>query len=122
MLATQAAQPGPQDDALSRAKLQRVVDELGGQSAVADVLGVHRSRVSRWLTSDQPDPANQAKLEGLEFVLARLLRLMPPATARKWLTGINAHLGNRRPVDLILRNRVAEVVSALEQADLDAYA
>ncbi len=105
-----------------RAKLQRVVDQLGGQSAVADVLGVHRSRVSRWLGGDQPDPDNQAKLEGLEFVLARLSRRMAPATARKWLTGINAHLGHRRPVDLILHNRIAEVLAALEQAELDSYA
>ena len=107
---------------LPRVKLQRVVQEMGGQSAVADVLGVHRSRVSRWLGGDQPDPDNQAKLEGLEFVLARLSRRMAPATARKWLTGLNAHLGNRRPVDLILHNRIAEVLAALEQADLESYA
>jgi hypothetical protein len=40
----------------------------------------------------------------------------------KWLSGTNAHLGNRRPIDLLARNRVAEVVGAIEQADLDAYA
>jgi hypothetical protein len=107
---------------LTRAKLQRVIDELGGQSAVAEFLGVHRSRVSRWLAGDEPDPRNQTKLEGLEFVLARLLHRMPRSTARKWLEGINAHLGNRRPLDLIVRGRIAEVIAAIEQDDLDSYA
>jgi hypothetical protein len=109
-------------DTLPLVKLQRVVADLGGQSSAADALGVHRSRVSRWLDGERPDPANQARLEGLEFVLAQLARRLPASTARKWLTGTNAHLGNRRPVDLIAKNRVAEVVAALEQLDLDAYA
>ena len=106
---------------LTGAKLQRLVEALGGQSAVADVLAVHRSRIARWQSGEAPDPLNQAKLDGLEFVLARLHQRFPPGTARKWLTGTNAHLGNRRPVDLITRNRIAEVVAAIEQADLDAY-
>jgi hypothetical protein len=107
---------------LTAVKLGRLVDELGGQSAVAQVLDVHRSRVSRWQAGEEPDPENLARLEGLEFVLARLRQKFPAPTARKWLTGLNAHLGNRRPVDFISRNRIAEVVAAIEQADLDSYA
>lgn len=109
-------------DHLTRAKLQRVIDELGGQSVVAKLLGVHRSRVSRWLAGEEPDPRNQARLEGLEFVVTRVRHLMPSGTARKWLSGTNAHLGNRRPLDLIARNRIAEVIAAIEQAELDSYA
>jgi hypothetical protein len=107
---------------LTSVKLHRVVEELGGQSAVAQVLGVHRSRISRWQAGEEPDPGNQARLDGLEFVVTRLRQGFSPATARKWLTGINAHLGNRRPIDLITRNRIAEVIAAIEQADLDSYA
>jgi hypothetical protein len=59
---------------------------------------------------------------GLEFVVTRLRRGFSPATARKWLTGTNAHLGNRQPIDLIAHNRIAEVIAALGQADLDSYA
>jgi uncharacterized protein (DUF2384 family) len=109
-------------DVLPLAKLQRIVTDLGGQSAVADALGVHRSRVSRWLEGERPDPVNQARVEGLEFVLAQLGRRMPATTARKWLTGTNAHLGDRRPIDLVARNRVAEVIAAIEQTDLDSFA
>lgn len=107
---------------LTRVKLQRLIRELGGQSAVAGLLGVHRSRITRWLVGEEPDPRNRAKLDALEFVLARLLQTFSPTTARKWLGGINAHLGNRRPVDFIASNRVAEVIGAIEQADLDSYA
>ena len=107
---------------LAGIKLQRVVEELGGQSEVGRLLGVHRSRVSRWLAGDEPDPDNRTRLDGLEFVLTRLLQNFPPETARKWLTGVNAHLGNRRPADLIAHNRMAEVIAAIEQDSLDSYA
>jgi transcriptional regulator with XRE-family HTH domain len=110
-------------EALRRLKIERLADELGGQSEVARLLGVDRSRVSRWLTSGSgPDPENLAKLDALEFVMARLLQVFPPETARKWLTSVNAHLGNRRPADLVAANRIAEVVGAIEQADTGAYA
>ncbi len=107
---------------VTRAKLRWLIEQLGGQSAVARLLGVDRSRTNRWLAGEDPDARNRARLEGLEFVVARLLQRFPPATARKWLAGTNAHLGNRRPVDFIDGNRIAEVIAAIEQADLDSYA
>lgn len=107
---------------LIQAKLARVIALLGRQSAVADALGVHRSRVTRWMAGDPLDAQNRAKLDGLEFVLGRLLDQMAPATARKWLEGTNAMLGNRRPLDLIADQRVAEVVAAVEQSGVDSYA
>ena len=107
---------------LTRVKLRHLADGLGGQSEVARLLQVDRSRVSRWLSGEEPDPRNKARLDGLEYVLARLLQHFPPPTARKWLAGTNAHLGNRRPLDLIGSNRIAEVIAAIEQADLDSYA
>lgn len=107
---------------LTRVKLEHVIDVLGGQGAVARVLGVHRSRVTRWLAGEEPDPRNRSKLEALEFVIARLLQTFPPDTARTWLTGINAHLGDRQPLALLARNRVAEVLAAIEQDELGSYA
>ena len=107
---------------LIETKLHHLINQLGGQAPVAEVLGVHRSRISRWLAGEAPDAANHAKLDGLEFVLSRLRYRFSAVTARKWLIGINAHLGNRRPADLIARNRIAEVIAAIEQSDLDSYA
>lgn len=109
-------------DRLTRIKLRYLADALGGQSEVARILRVNRSRVTRWLKGEEPDAANLARLQALEFVITRLLQVFPPAAARKWLTGVNAHLGHRRPIDLIGNNRVAEVIAAIEQADLDSYA
>jgi hypothetical protein len=108
--------------ALSKAKLRHLAETLGGQSEVARILRVDRSRITRWLASDVPDPQNQAKLDALDFVVSRLLQHFHPETARKWLFGMNAHLGNRRPIDLIGQNRVAEVIAAIEQDELGAYA
>jgi transcriptional regulator with XRE-family HTH domain len=107
---------------LTQVKLRRLADGLGGQSEVARLLRVDRSRVSRWLSGEEPDAGNKARLDGLEYVVARLLQRFPAETARKWLSGTNAHLGNQRPLDLIGRNRIAEVIAAIEQADLDSYA
>jgi transcriptional regulator with XRE-family HTH domain len=107
---------------LARLKLRRLADAFGGQSEVARLLHVDRSRVSRWLRGDEPDPDNRASLDALEYVLARLERSMSPSTARKWMVAANAHLANRRPIDLLARHRVAEVIAAIEQDELGAYA
>lgn len=116
------ARPAQAPNVLSKAKVRYLADALGGQSEVARILRVDRSRITRWLADEIPDPQNQARLDALEFVISRLLQHFHPETARKWLLGFNAHLGNRRPIDLIGQNRVAEVIAALEQDELGAFA
>jgi transcriptional regulator with XRE-family HTH domain len=105
-----------------RDKLRAVTSDLGSQAEVARTLGVSRSRVSRWLRDEDPDGPNRRKLEGVEFVLGRLLTVFEPATARKWLHGFNDHLGGRRPLDLLGSGRVAEVLQAIEAEETDSYA
>lgn len=105
-----------------RRKLQAVARDLGGQAKAARALGVSPSRVSRWLGREEPDPINRRKVEGLEFVLSRLLQVYERDTALKWLQGMNAHLGNRRPVDLLARGRVTDVLRAIEAEETGAYA
>jgi transcriptional regulator with XRE-family HTH domain len=105
-----------------RKKLEAVARDLGGQARAARALGVSPSRVSRWLRNEQPDPANRRKLEGLEFVLSRLLDLYERDTAINWPYGFNAHLGDRRPIDLLAAGRVSEVLAAIERSDTGAYA
>ena len=105
-----------------RTKLRAITDDLGSQARVARVLGVSPSRVSRWLRSEDPDAANRRKLEGLEFVLGRLLDVYERETAIKWLQGFNAHLRDRRPIDLLAAGRITEVLAALEAEETGAYA
>lgn len=106
----------------TREKLRALTADLGSQAEVARALGVNRSSVTRWLRGEEPDAANRHKLAGLEFVIGRLLDIFPSETAAKWLTGLNAHLGNRRPLDLVADGRLAEVLAALEAEDTGAYA
>jgi uncharacterized protein (DUF2384 family) len=102
-------------------ELRALSEQMGGQSAIATFLNVHRSRITRWLGKEQPDRDNKVRIAGLFFLWTRLIARLKPATAHKWLHGINAHLGNQRPIDLIKQNRIAEVAQAIEQLETGSY-
>lgn len=96
----------------TRTKLRALTDDLGSQARVARALGVSPSRVSRWLKAEEPDPENRRKVEGLEFVLSYLLSFLHPETAVAWLHGHNGFLNNFRPIDMLARGRIVEVIEA----------
>ena len=96
----------------TREKLKAITKDLGSQARVARALGVSPSRVSRWLKTEDPDPENRVKLEGLEFVLSFLLSFLHPDTAVAWLNGHNGFLNNFRPIEYLARGRVGEVIDA----------
>ena len=104
-----------------REKLKAITHDLGSQARVAEALGVSRSRISRWLRTEQPDPENRRKLEGLEFVLSRLLQVYYPETAVDWLLGMNPFLRDSRPIDLVARGRITEVLSAIDAEEAGSY-
>lgn len=106
----------------ARQKLATLVADMGSQAQVARALDVDRSRVSRWLADEEPDRENLIKLEAVEFVLSRLQMTYQRQTALKWLLGFNAHLGNARPIDLLAKGRVADVLHAIEADETGAYA
>ena len=105
-----------------RERVRAVSQDVGGQATLARMIGVSPSRVSRWIATEEPDSANRRKIESVEFVLNRLLDLWERDTVLKWLGGVNAYLGNRRPLDLIAHGRVAEVLEAIEAEETGAYA
>ena len=106
---------------IGRIELRFLASQLGGQSFVADLLDVNRSSVSRWLDKE-PQTSQLVKISGLTFIVQRLLELYAPDVALAWLNGINTHLQNQKPVDLIRRGRYSEVLAAIEQDDTLAYA
>jgi len=106
----------------TRERVRAVSRDLGGQARLARLIGVSPSRVSRWVASEEPDAANRRTIEGVEFILSRLLDRWERDTALKWLEGVNAVLGDRRPVDLLAHGRVAEVLEAIEAEESGAYA
>src|SRR4051812_34413209 len=105
------------------AELQTLAEGFGNQSRIAALLNVDRSSVARWLQKeDKPDEANAERIASLWHVYLKLTRRFHPETAFKWLEGMNAHLGDQRPADLIRKGRITEVLGAIEQDETGAYA
>jgi len=102
------------------ASFTRIVDVLGNNT-VADILGVDKSRVSRWKGRGVP-AAIQPRVIDLDHLLDRLLLEMTPALAGTWMTSPNAQLGFARPVDVLTLRGVAPVLAALDAYTADSYA
>ena len=95
---------------------------FASDAALADALGVHRSQVARWKRGGQADPANEERLRDLGTVVESLTGYLEPDAISDWLTGVNAQLGHRRPIDVVLDGRVAEAIGAVEAEKRGAYA
>jgi hypothetical protein len=89
---------------------------------LARSLGVHRSAVVRWKRGEAPAPRNWEQLVGLDTVVSLLENFLDVSSIPKWLRGINAHLGDRRPIDVIRQGRLSEVVAAIEVEKAGAFA
>jgi uncharacterized protein (DUF2384 family) len=57
----------------------------------------------------------------LELVVASLLRLYPAEAAEMWLQGLNPHLGDRRPIDLVRAGKAQELLAALAAERAGSY-
>lgn len=89
---------------------------------LARSLGVHRSAVVRWKRGETPAPENWEQLVGLDTVVSLLQNFLELRSIPKWLRGINAHLGERRPIDVIRQGRLSEVIAAIEAEKAGAFA
>jgi hypothetical protein len=82
-------------------------------AAIADLLGISRSRVTRWLQGAGIDPLNAERVDLLELVW----RTCSASTSRRprgaWLLGLNPSLGDRRPIDLVRRGRAEKLMRAI---------
>lgn len=103
-------------------KVEALRVDFKSGAAVADLLGVSRSRVSRWLRGAGIDPLNAERVDLLELVWSNLLRLYDPETARSWLFGLNPMLGDRRPIDLIRAGKAEELMRAIRAERADTFA
>jgi transcriptional regulator with XRE-family HTH domain len=103
-------------------KVEALSRDFHSQRRLAQALGVSPAQVSRWKRGQGIDPENAERLDLLELAMSVLLRLYEPSTAEKWLFGVNAHLRNRRPIDVIRLGGTLEVLAALQQERADSYA
>lgn len=104
------------------AKVEALRDDFRTAARLADLLDVDRSQVTRWLRGAGIDPLNAEKVDLLELVWANLLRLYDRDAALAWLEGLNPHLGDRRPIDLIRQGRTEELMRAVRAERADAFA
>jgi transcriptional regulator with XRE-family HTH domain len=104
------------------AKVEALSVDFGSQRRLAEMLGVSPAQVSRWLRGQGIDPLNAEKVDLLELVMANLLRLYEPEAARAWLLGLNPHLRNRRPIDLVRKGKLEELMAAIRADRAGSYA
>lgn len=103
-------------------KIEALRDDFETSARLAELLGVNRSQVTRWLRGAGIDPLNAEKVELLELVWSNLLRLYRRDAALSWLFGLNPNLGDRRPVDLIRMGRTEELMRAIRAERSDSFA
>lgn len=102
-------------------KVEALRVDFRSAAQLADMLGVSRSQVTRWLRGAGIDPLNAEKVDLLELVWSNLLRLYEREAALSWLFGINPTLGDRRPIDLIRTGRAEELMRAIRAERSDAF-
>jgi hypothetical protein len=103
-------------------KVDALRHDFRSAARLADMLGVSRSQVTRWLRGAGIDPVNAEKVDLLELVWSSVLRLYDREAALSWLFGINPRLGDRRPIDLVRAGRVEELMRAVRAERSDSFA
>src|SRR5262245_33910755 len=103
-------------------KVRTLSVDFRSSARLADLLGVSRSQVTRWLRGAGIDPLNAEKVDLLELVWSNVLRIYDRDAALAWLFGVNPLLGDRRPVDLIRLGRTEELMRAIRAERSDTFA
>jgi len=95
---------------------------FASDSALAEALGVSRSNVARWKKGERPSPENIEFLLALDVVVTMLTGWLHPRSVPKYLFGVNAFLGHRRPIDVLRLGGLAEVIRAIQADKQGAFA
>ncbi len=103
-------------------KVTALSRDFGSQRRLAELLGVSPAQVTRWRRGQGIDDVNARRVDLLELVMSNLLRLYPVEAAERWLVGVNPHLADRRPLDLIRRGRAHEVLDAIASERAGSFA
>ncbi|MDB4951557.1 MAG: hypothetical protein JWM27_4206 [Gemmatimonadetes bacterium] len=94
---------------------------FASDSALADACGVHRSQVARWKRGEEPDVHNARLLRDLATVVARLADWYDAEVIPDWLYGSSPDLGGRRPIEVLRRGGLVEVLAAAETQTSGSY-
>jgi uncharacterized protein (DUF2384 family) len=103
-------------------KVTALSHDFHSQRRLAELMEVSPAQVTRWRRGQGIDEANAQRVDLLELVMSSLLRLYPPEAVELWLHGLNPHLGDRRPIDLVRAGRSRELLDAIAQERAGSYA
>lgn len=103
-------------------KVVALSGDFRSQRRLAELLEVSPAQVTRWRQGRGIDELNARRVDLLELVMSSLLRLYSPEVAELWLLGLNPHLADRRPIDLIRGGRSRELLDALAQERAGSFA
>src|ERR1700760_1603877 len=106
----------------SARKVEALTADFRSAAQLADLLGVNRAQITRWLRGAGIDPLNAERVDLLELVWSSLLRLYDKEAALAWLFGVNPQLGDRRPIDLVRAGRTEELMRAIRAERADSFA
>ena len=100
------------------------IRESGGirDREIAQLLETTPETVSRWrIGRSTPQLKSLDRLLRLEWLAGQLARVYPPADARVWLFSPHSDLDGERPVDLIVEDRMDEVLAIIDRLRSAAY-
>lgn len=118
-----ASRASHQSDLTYARRLESARRAFPSDAQLAQALGVNRSQVKRWREGEtEPGQENADRIVGLDAAVALLSGYLEPTSIPKWLMGVNAHLGDRRPIDLLRERNLSEVIAAIEALRSGAYA
>lgn len=103
-------------------KVEALSRDFRSQRRLAAALDVSPAQVSRWIRGSGIDVQNAERVDVLELVMSSLLRVYAPAVAERWLFGLNPHLGDRRPIDLVRAARAQELIAAIRAERAGSFA
>lgn len=107
---------------ITRFRTEVLIEKAGSVTAAAELLGVSKSQPSRWRTGlETPSPEKARALNDLEHVFSRAALIFEPDVIKDWMTGPNSYLQGARPIDVLRRRGVSEVLDALDAAEQVAF-
>lgn len=103
-------------------KVASLSEDFHSQRRLAELLGVSPAQITRWLRGSGIDDLNAERVDLLELAMSRLLRLYSAEAAELWLRGVNPHLGDRRPIDLVRSGLTVELLDAIAAERAGSFA
>lgn len=104
-------------------RIQLAIDTVGGGAALASLLDVNASQVSRWRSGTRtPSSEMLRRIIDVDHVVARTRLLWASEVALDWLRAPSSHLGGAVPLEVLELRGPAEVLDALDAVMSGAYA